>query len=187
MVAVTNHIKTRYAERIAGRDKTIDINTYVAQNVEKIEKDIQTMVEHSEVIYAGQTAFNKDPVTIRLSGTWIILLDQADRTAITLYKVDFGLGEEFNKLYIREWLNKLNGDQEVLAKKKAESIEEIKAYKTAIKENDNLIEEYKKLINSLEKDNSGYRIIIDNKMAEYSDLEMAVRRDLDALTKRREF
>lgn len=187
MVNLTDHVKIRYAERIAGRDTTIDVNTYVAQNLEKIENDIQKMVEYSDVIYVGVTDSSKNVRTVRLSGCWLIIMDNQDRTAITLYKIDFGLGEEFNKYYINTWLKKLSEDIEALTKRKEESIEELNAYRKAIKDNEGLIAEYMGLIKSLEKDNKSYQTIIENKQAEYSDLEMTVRRDVDALTKRREF
>lgn len=184
---LTNHIKTRYTERIAGRDTTLDINTYLAQNEEKIEKDILTMIDHSEVIFSGQTSSDKDPVKVRLSGSWVIITDEAEETAITLYKVDFGLGEQFNKLYISNWLEKLRGDLAILNEKKAEAGEDISAYKKAIKSNEGLISEYESLIKSLKTDIKSYQDIITNKKAEWSNYEIAVRRDIEALTKRREF
>lgn len=184
---LTNHIKSRYAERIAGRDSTIDVNTYVAQNSEKIETDILKMIDYSEIIYSGMTSSNKDPVNVRLCGTWLIITDVTDRTAITLYKVDFGIGEEFNKLYVKEWLAKLKADQDILKARKKQASEEIDAYKSAISANEKLINEYKGLMKSLETDNASYQEIIENKQAEYSDIQYQIRRDIEALTKRREF
>lgn len=187
-MTITNHIKLRYAERIARRDTKIDINTYVAQNEEKIEKDISTMIDHSEIIYTGiTTSTNKDVVNVRLSGTWVIIMDQSDRTAITLYKVDFGLGEEFNKTYVSEWLKKLSTDKDILAERESKTAEEIGAYKQAILDNQVLIDEYKALAKQLSKSNEAYQEIIDNKRAEFANLQMDVRRDIEALTRRREF
>lgn len=184
---LTNHIKTRYAERIAGRDTTIDINTYIAQNEEKIENDINKMIDHSEIIYSGMTGINKDNVNVRLSGSWIIITDQFDKIAITLYKVDFGIDEDFNKQYVTRRLEMLRDDMAKLDEAKKTSAEEINAYKTAMKSNEGLVSEYEALIRALKADNKAYQEIIDNKRAEWAHLEMEVRRDIEAFTKRREF
>ncbi len=184
---LTNHVKTRYAERMAGRETVGDIGVFVAQNAEKIEKDIQKLLEHSEKIYVGVCSSGKDPVTVRLSGTWIIILDSSDEVAITLYKIDFGLGEEFNKSYVEQYIRKLEEDKAALNEQKKKANEEVMAYKKAITDNEDLIKEYKALAKRLEKDNESYSEIIKGKAAEYSGLEYKVRADIDALTKRREF
>lgn len=184
---LTKHIKERYAERMAGRDTTIDINTYIAQNEEKIERDIGKLIEHSTIIYQGICSSGKEAVTVRLSGTWVIITDQADRIAITLYKVDFGLTEDFNKSYIEAWLSKLNEDLAELADRKNKSKEEVEAYKKAIKDNEALISECEGTIRRLKKDNVYYDEIIKGKSAEYFSIELKVRSDIDALTRRREF
>lgn len=184
---LTNHIKLRYAERMAGRDSAIDINTYVAQNDEKIGKDLSKLIEHSEVIYAGICSSGKDPVVVRLSGTWVIIMDQSDRVAITLYKIDLGPDEELNKNYISMWLEKLDADMKELSERKDKVKEEVEAYKTAIEENTKLITEYRALAKRLESDNLYYEGIIKGKSAEYSDVEFRVRGDIDALTRRISF
>lgn len=184
---LTQHIKERYAERMAGRDSAIDINTYIAQNGEKIERDIEKLIEHSEVIFKGVTTTGKPPVTVRLSGTWVIITDQSDRVVITLYKVDFGLTEDLNKDYVKGWLEKLNQDMKELADRKAQSKEEVEAYKKAIKDNEALIKECEDTVKRLKKDNFLYDEIIKGKNAEYFDIELRIRGDIEALTKRREF
>lgn len=184
---LTNHIKSRYAERMAGRDSTIDINTYVAQNEEKIEKDIGKLIEHSDIIYMGVCSSGKDPVIVRLSGTWVIIMDQSDRKAITLYKIELGLGEAFNKSYVEQHLTRLNADKAELEEAKKKNKEEVDAYKEGIKSNESLIDEYEGIIKRLKNDNKYYEEIIKGKSAEYAGLEIRVRTDIDALTKRREF
>lgn len=185
---LTQHIKERYAERMAGRDSKIDVNTYVAQNSDKIERDIDKLLEHSEVIFRGVTSSGKAPVTVRLSGTWVIITDQNDRVVITLYKVDLGLTEEFNKDYIKAWLDKLNQDMKDLSDRKAKNKDEVEAYKKAIKDNEELMAECEATIKRLKKDNMHYDEIIKGKTAEYFDAELRVRNDIEALTtKRREF
>ena len=184
---LTNHIKERYAERMAGRDTTIDINTYIAQNAEKIEKDISKLLEHSEIIYTGICSNGKEPVNVRLSGTWVIITDVSDRTAITLYKIELGLDEEFNKAYVERYLTRLNSDKKELEEAKTKVKEEVDAYKEGIKANEGLIEEYENLVRRLKNDNKYYEEIVKGKSAEYAGLEIRVRRDIDALTRRINF
>lgn len=184
---LTNHIKERYAERIAGRDTTIDIKTYVAQNDEKIEKDISKLYEHSRIIYQGVVTPGKDPRTYRISGTWLLVFDITDRVGVTLYKIDFGLDEDFNKKYIEGHLKKLDEDLAALNEKKEEVREEVEAYKKAIADNEALISEFEANNRRLKKDNAYYKELIENKNAEYFHLELKVRGDVDALTARRTF
>lgn len=183
----TKHVKDRYAERMAGRDTTIDINTYVAQNDEKIIKDITKLIEHSDVIYSGVCHGGKDPVVVRRSGTWIIIMNSADKVVITLYKINLGLTEELNKTYVDLHIQKLNEDKEKLAEKKEKVREEVSSYRQAIDDNSSLISEYEALVKRLKLDNKYYEEIIKNKNAEFFDLENNVRTDIDALTKRMEF
>ena len=184
---LTKHVKERYAERMAGRDKTIDINTYVAQNEEKIEKDLTKLIEHSSVIYSGVCSSGKAPVTVRVSGTWVIVMDQNDRIVITLYKIDLGPNEELNKMYVDQWLEKLATDVKDLEERKTKSREEVDAYKKAIEDNTSLISEYEAIVKRLKNDNKYYEEIIKGKTAEWFDAEMLVRNDIDALTRRISF
>ena len=93
-VNVTNHAAMRYAERIADKESLADINTYVARNRDKIENDINTMLDHSDFLYHGRVGTKDNGVVdVYLSGTWILLLDSAKSKVITLYKVDFNVAK----------------------------------------------------------------------------------------------
>ena len=183
----SKHIRDRYAERMAGRDTVLDINTYVAQNGEKIEKDITKLLEHSSIIYEGVCPGYKEPVRIRQSGSWLIVVSLNEQVGITLYKIEFGIGEEFNKAYISKWIERLNADLAELEERKAKCKEEVDAYKKAIESNVALVAEYEGYIKKLKNDTEYYKEIIKNKDAEYSDVVMRVNADINALTKRKEF
>lgn len=185
---LTNHAKIRYAERLAGRDTTIDINTYVAQNQPKIEEDLLKMYDRSELIFSGIVGTNKkDPVNVRLTGTWCMILNDTDEVLITIYKIDFGVGEDFNKSFIERCMAKLKEDKAALKEAERAAREEVKVYKETIKDNEDLINEYKSMINNLESLNRDYKDVIANKHAEYSGLVAAVRSDVECLIGRKEF
>lgn len=159
---LTNHARERYAERIMGRTDKADIQTFIAQHEDKIYDDIEKMIEYGEVIYEGQQVRSKDTKLTRyiMRHNWLIVVDPVAMTVITLYKIDLGAGDELNQTYIDTMLNKLK-----IAKKKAESntnsLYEIeKSCKTAVEENNELIEDYKRKIKSLTEQNESLQKII---------------------------
>ncbi len=187
-ISITKHAMSRYAERIAGRDELIDVNIYIARNEEKIIEDINKMYEHSEFIYSGRVG-NRDNglVNVYLSGTWVILTDTAKQKVITLYKVDFNVGEEFNKAFISKILERIENDKENLEKCRAKVKDEKIAYQSIIKENENLIAEYKGTIKMLERNNADYQSVIDNIDVQCVAAENAIKRDVEDLVMKREF
>jgi len=182
---ITNHAATRYAERIADQESLADINKYVQIHRDKIETDINTMIEHSELIYTGRVG-NKEkyPVNVHLSGTWIILLDISKSKVITLYKIDFHVGEEFNKKYIELMRDKMDKHKADLEKKKQEITEQRNTYLQIVKENEMQIAEFRASIRNLEKLNEDYKEIIDTMDAECGLADLAVRQDVEALMRK---
>lgn len=179
---ISNHAAMRYAERIADRDELIDINIYVQRNLEKIEDDINTMLKHSELIYRGRVG-NKDrnSVDVYLSGTWIILIDAQRNKVITIYKVDFKVGEDFNKQYIQRVLDRMEVHKKELKGKQELIAEQRTNYLDIIKDNESQIAEYRATIKKLEKLNADYREIVDKMDSECEFFELAVRHDVEDL------
>ena len=115
-LSITNHAMERYAKRIANRETTIDVNTYVQLNKDKITEDINTMIKFGNRIYTGRVGQREErPVNVYLSGTWVILTDILDKTVITVYKVNLGLDEEFNKTFINGILKRMEEHKAELA------------------------------------------------------------------------
>lgn len=83
-----------------------------------------------------------------------MVVNSRDNLVITLFKIDLGAGDEMNKQYIQTMLDKLNA-----AKEKAdEKISILKtltnSYQDAIIQNNELIQDYKNKIKSLEEQNN---------------------------------
>ena len=188
MVNVTNHAMTRYAERIADRDTTCDINAYIVKNKEKIENDINTMLEHSQFLYYGKVGTKDNTnVNVYLSGTWVLLLDYNKAKVITLYKVDFNVGEDFNKQFIQRTLDCMEEHKKQLEEIKQRVQGERDSYLSIIEDNNNQITEYKNAIKKLERINTDYQDVVKNIDVQWSVAELQVKRDVENLILRKEF
>ena len=150
---LTKHSKERYAERILGKVSLLDINSFIASNEEKIQKDIETMLSYGQMVFKGKPldATDKQPVRVYLCGTWVIILDGVKDKVITLYKIDLGLGEEFNVEYVNRLTDKLNAAKADLDTVVTEAEEKKKEYQEYINENTAMINEYRGYIKNLEK------------------------------------
>lgn len=140
------------------------------------------MLDRAELIYKGRVGSkDKNSVDVYLSGTWIILADASKNKVITLYKVDFNVGEDFNKQYIQRMLKKLEVHKNELKKKKDQIATQRSDYLKIIQENESQMNEFRASIRNLEKLNADYKEIIDTMDAECSFFEQAVRQDIEDL------
>ena len=106
MYTISKHARERYAERIMDKEHKADIARYVIENEEKINTDINKMIEYGNVIYQGEQIRDgkKCNISVVLKDCWIILCDQPKSTVVTLYKIDFGLDDDFTKIYIEKMM-----------------------------------------------------------------------------------
>lgn len=186
---LTRHSKERYAERIMGKDYAVDINSYIVANEEKIRTDIENMVTYGTLIFKGKPLdYNeKQPVRVYLSGTWIVILDDRRDRVITLYKIDLGFGEEFNKDYVSKLLDKLSAANEKLETAKQETTSSQEEYKKLINDNNVLINEYKNYIKNLQDLNASYTSVIESMTKNISSAELEVRECIGTVLGKRVF
>ena len=161
-LVITQHCKERYAERIMGREGRGDVAVFIAQNQEKIETDINKLYEYAQIIYTGQLK-DKNYVNVFLNGTWVLLTDKGMQKAITMYKIDFGLGEEFNKEFVKKMLEKIAARRE--------------EYCNALNEKEKQKSEYEAIMNDLTQKANEYR-----RMAKNLDAQIAAYKELIAGT-----
>jgi len=186
--AITNHASMRYAERIADKETLLDITAYVANNKEKIENDINKMIGHSKNIYTGRVGTKDNSIVdVYLSGTWVLLVDPNKNRVITLYKIDFGVGEDFNKQFIQKILERMEEHKKSLNEKKQKVSDERNAYVDIIKENEAQIAECKTIIKKLDKVNHDYQDVIDKIDSQCYLAELTVRQDVEDLIMKKEF
>lgn len=159
---ISNHAQKRYAERIMDKSNDSDIAVYIAKNKEKIDTDINKMIEFGKLIYTGKLEKNQNNTEIYLKDTWIILVDPGNKKVITLYSIDLGVGNEFNEKYIDLLLQKLEYEKKLYNERNDELRALISDLKEQSANNKEKINEYRKLANELEKANENITNVIND-------------------------
>ena len=190
MFNISLHCQQRYAERIMDKNTTYDVNRFVTEHEEKIKTDINKMIEFGDVIYTGkqsQKSGKGNVIDVYLKDLWVVLVDKKDKKVVTLFKIDLGLDDDFNKAYVSKMMDKLNQSKENLEVAQHQVQEESDMYKKLIEEAESQIREYKSMINNLEELCSGYRTIIDNNQVKVTQAKMEVTDIMNNLIGKKEF
>lgn len=138
-IEFTQHVLERYVERTMNKTGN-EVKQFLAQNEEQVRQQILKLFQSSEPFWYGKNK-NHNYTYFRINKNgWLIVIDKNKTKLITLYKIDLGLGEDFNKQYIAE--------MKKLVKMKNEDIENEKI------ELDKKIEENTKTIEELKSQNS---------------------------------
>lgn len=186
---ISNHAKTRYAERIMGKED-IDVNRYVTLNEDRIKTDINKLIRYGELIFTGKQ-LQKDGkgsiVDVYLKDCWVVLADGKTKNVITLFKIDLGLDDEFNRAYISKMMEKLNKCKELSKSVQEEVQSESNTYKRLIEESEVQIKECRNTINNLEELCAAYRTIIDNNQVKVRQANKDVTDVLNTLIGKKEF
>lgn len=176
-LTISKHAEERYAERIMDKNNKVDMHIFILNNKDKIKIDILKMIEFGVYIYSGKSTcnYNNTTVEIYLNGTWVIIIDPNKNNVITLYSIDLGLGNDFNKEYINKLLDKLNIEKNnfIIAQEDIKNQSQI--YTNNITDNENIIADYKKIIKSLEEQNEGYKQVISELKTKERIAEQGVR------------
>lgn len=189
---ISKHAMERYAERIMGKDGTWDINRFITSSEEKIITDINKLIQFGELIYSGKQS-KKDGkasnaiINVYLKDCWVILVNSNTKNVITLYKIDLGLDEEFNKSYVNAMVEKLNAKKEFLKSVTEEVEEEIVVYKDLIEDAEIQIKNYKAMIKNLEELCGAYKTVIENNNVKTAQANQGVVEVLNTLIGKREF
>lgn len=186
---ISAHAKQRYAERIMGKED-IDVNRFITLNEDKIKTDINKLIQYGDLIFTGKQT-NKDGksnmVDVYLKDCWIVLADSRIKNVITLYKIDLGLDDEFNRAYISKMMEKLNANKSILESVQQQVQEESNTYREMIKDAEAQIKEYRGMIKNLEELCAGYKTIIDNNCVKVSQANKDVAEVLNTLIGKKEF
>ena len=162
---ISAHCKQRYAERIMDKDTANDVNRFIAENEEKIKTDIGKMITYGELIFTGrksQTDMKGGLLNVYVKDCWVILVDDVAGVVVTLYKIDLGLGDEFNKMYVGKMLEKIREKRAELDDAQMSVAAESSTYKQLIVDAEDQIKEYKAMIKNLENLCDGYKTVINN-------------------------
>lgn len=175
-IVVTKHAKERYAERIMNKKDKLEINRYIAENENKIIENITKMVKYGKIVYTGNNP-RKDKngstikVNIYANKSWVLILSAERNEVITLFKVDLGLDDEFNSLYVEKSMAKLVEQQRVVEDTKQKVISDNDSMRRSVAENTEKIRNYKQYVKQLEEANEGYKAIIDANLIKVKEAE----------------
>lgn len=187
---ISAHAKQRYAERIMGKENETDVNRFVTLNEEKIKTDIHKLIHYGELIFTGKQS-QKDGkgnvIDVYLKDCWVVLVDSRAKNVVTLYKIDLGLDEEFNKAYVSKMLEKLNTYKEVLENIKQQVQTESNMYREMLTDAETQIKEYRTMIKNLEELSVGYKTIVDNNNVKVAQANKDVADVVNTLIGKREF
>ena len=186
---ISAHAKQRYSERIMGKEDT-DVARFITLNEDKIKTDINKLIQYGKLIYSGRQS-QKDGkgniVDVFLKDCWVIIADSRIKNVITLYKIDLGLGDEFNKTYISKMMEKLNANKEVLESVQRQVQEESNTYKEMINDTEAQIKEYRSMIKNLEELSIGYKTVIDNNCVKITQANRNVAEVVNQMINKKEF
>lgn len=187
---VSAHCKTRYAERVMGKEEKLDAARFVSLNEDKIKTDINKMIEYGSCIYSGRQS-QKDGkgkvIDVYVQDTWVLLVDEREKVVVTLYKIDLGLGDEFNNTYVTKMLDKLNSTKATLEDIQKQVQEESDMYRKMIDEADAQIKERRSEIKNLEELSEAYKIIINNNCVKVAQANKDVTDVLNKLIEKKVF
>ena len=187
---ISRHAMERYVERIMGKEEMGDINRFIISNEDKIRSNINKLIHYGELIFSGRQ-YQKDGkgnvVDVYLSNCWVVLLDSRTKNVITLFKVDLGLDEDFNKAYVSRMLDKLNRSKSNLLEIQQTVQTESETYRELIEEAETQIKEFRSMIKNLEELCTGYRLIIDNNCVKITQATQEVTEVLNTLIGKKTF
>ena len=187
-ITISRHAKERYAERIMDRDHPTDVAVFIRDHEDKIQNDIEKMIEYGTLLYEGPSSKDtKRPVGVTLNGSWVVIWDTKEFVVITLYCIDLGVGSDVNNAFIRNALAQIEEARQhsdEVAKRVAADSEE---YQRLIEGWEGSLAEYKKRVKELEQYIAGGRQMmaafsIDKKIADDS-----VREKVEILIGRQKF
>ena len=184
---ISKHAEERYAERIMDRDTKGDAAVFVNQHKQKIQEDIEKMIEYGTLLYSGKSMKENTNVKIYIKDMWVIIVDSNKNLVVTLYDVDLGLGDELNKAFVEKAVSNIERAREKVEAEKVKADEDKINYMKMIKENESTIADYRKLIRSIESQNAAYSDIIKSITANVDRAEMDYREAVIILTAKQKF
>lgn len=187
---ISTHAKNRYAERLLTKDDNNEIQRFIVENEEKIKTDINKMIEYGERIFTGKQS-QKDGkgkvLDVYIKDTWVILVDSQNSVVVTIYKIDLGLGDDFNTEYVKKYIEKIHEVQTEFSSVQMQVLEESNMYRQMIDEAQTQIKEYKGFIKNLEELCTAYQSIIDNNTVKVAQANRTVAETVNTLIAKKEF
>ncbi len=185
---ITKHAEERYAERIKNRERFSDVQRFIMEHKTKIKDDINKMIAHGELIYHGKNFKDRAGIVdVYLKDFWVVFTDPKTKNVITLYRIDFGAGDEFNKNYLDIMMENIRKAQEEKEQASKDVLEQVNAYTQMIADMQGQINEYKSMVKNLENLCADYRDIVENITVRETQADLKLSQAVNSLIGRREF
>ena len=187
-MTISKHAKERYAERIMDRDSQTDIAVFIRDHEEKIQQDIEKMIEYGTLLYEGLSF--KDPkktVGATINGSWVVIWDTKEFVVITLYCIDLGVGDDVNKAFIANALLQIDTAKHALAETERRTAEYIATYQKIIDDSEATLSQYRKRVKELEAHISGCRQMIQSTAVDNRIADEKVREAVEILIGKQKF
>lgn len=187
-MTISKHAKERYAERIMDRDHPTDVAVFIRDHEDKIQNDIEKMIEFGTLLYEGHSF--KDPkrsVAITLNGSWVVIWDTVEFMVVTLYCVDLGVGDEVNKSFIANAVNQIERAKQVCTEVAERTSRDRKTYQELIDGAEVSLSQYRKLVKELESYINGCRQMMASISADDKIAEDNLREKVEILIGRQKF
>lgn len=153
-VNVSQHAKSRWAERMNGITDDREIKRYLVSNSNKVVKDIKKSFENADFVFRGQLGKNHTTSDYYLLNDLVFVFEKD--TIITLFKVDFGLPyEDLNETIKQSLITALQRAVANQQDVKSKSGVEAKRIKNNISQVNAEINSYQKQIDLLSVKKSG--------------------------------
>lgn len=187
---ISQHCKQRYAERIMDKDNKSDIARFIIENEDKIKTDINKMITYGKLVYTGRQSQKEgkgNVLNVYIKDSWVVLVDGPAKNVVTLYKIDLGLGEDFDKTYVGKMVEKIESQKEAVQTVREQVQQETDNYKSMLNDAEAQINDYKSMIKNLEELCSSYKTIVDNNTVKVKQAERDVAEVVNQLVGKREF
>ena len=161
-IIITTHCYQRYHERVRQSDEPL-LDSFKSKYAEEIEK----LFLSCEKIYSGIIGHSTKPVDVYVNKFGWVFIVGTDNTLITLYKIDLGLGDDFNKEFVKLSLEKIDAQKTEIDELETETKNQKTELNEKISANENKIKELNNLIADLKNENDTYKSLIrvlDNKL-----------------------
>lgn len=179
----SQHAAERFAERVWGCTTQPEKIKQANLRSEEIRTFLNKLCTYGKCVYRGKIRQYNECLVYK-KDNWIVLVSPSNNKIITCYPIKLGLDEEFDKKFVDGMTKKLEKATERKLEIEIKTEESNKEFKQKIKENNDKITELKSIIKSLEKENEGLQLYIDNSDADLKKVQLDIDNIIDSLTKK---
>lgn len=179
----SQHAAERFAERVWGCTTQPEKIKQANLRSEEIRIFLNKLCTYGKCVYRGKIRQYNECLVYK-KDNWIVLVSPSNNKIITCYPIKLGLDEEFDKKFVDGMTKKLEKATERKLEIEIKIEESNKEFKQQIKENNEKVTELKSIIKSLENENEGLQLCIDNSDADLKKAQLDIDNIIDSLTKK---